>query len=273
MPKGNILFFIIFLLINFFATPLLGADEVMLPQRLIDCPTAAVSRENRAYLYFRIFGQGGVLGAANMGLASRFSIGLSMSGINIIGDEEMKSNIVGIQLKYMIWEENERDNGWPAITMGLDTQGYGFYDDIRNRYQFKSKGLYLVLSKNYIIDPGLYLSNLGVHTGINFTFENDDESNGFDIFLGLDKVVIETRERTRPVLEFMLEYDLGLNDDKSDGVFGESANLGYVNIGARWSPHPALFMEYIIKNVNKNNADPTHEIALTLRTDYKLQLQ
>lgn len=269
MPKQYIvtiliLVFSISILIN--TANAQDVEKYMAPQRLIDCPTAGIAEEERAYFYLRLYHQGGLLAMANTGITRTFTLGLSASGIGVIGSDDIEARI-GIQLKYMMLSENEGGTGVPAISIGLNTQGYGPFSEVHNRYQFKSKGLYVVASKNYRLDPGVYLSNLGIHGGINYSFENDDETNGADVFLGLDKILIE------PVLEFIVEYDLGLNDDLEDGDFGEPENQGYLNMGLRWSPFRTLNLEFIMKNVNENNGDPIRIFTLTFRTDFKLRIE
>jgi hypothetical protein len=256
---------LIILIVGFNIVPVSAktGKTFMIPQNLIDCPTAGIAKKDTLYFHLRMFEEGGVLTKISTGIYKNFTAGLSFSNMGLIGSDDVESRI-GIQLKWMAFQETiER----PALTVGLDTQGYGPFYTGPNRYRFKSKGLYVVASKNFMIQPKINLSNLGVHVGINHSFESDDESNVINVFFGMDKVILE------PTWEFILEYDLALNDDKEDGIFGEPKNQGYVNLGLRWSPLSSLNLEFILKNVNENNDDMLRVFTLTFRTDSKLRIE
>ena len=201
--------------------------------RLIDSPTAGLVDKGRFAADLRLFPAGGLQGQLTAGIMRRLAIGLSFGGEGIIGDGEIDwYRRVEVAARYRLIEESE---SLPAFTLGYETQGYGRY--VRARYQVKSKGFFLALSKNYVSGFGQF----GLHGGINRSREDVDD-DGLTGWVGFDKTINEE-------LSVVAEYDFGLNDNDDDSL---GSGRGFLNAGAYFSPVQGLSLGLLLKNVLEN---------------------
>ena len=130
--------------------------------------------------------------------------------------------------------------GLPAIAIGIDTQGSGYYDRSRERFQYKSRGIYVVASKNYA-----WLGDLTWHAGMSRSLEESDDRD-ITPFVGLQKSIAST-------WGLMLEYDLAVNDNRKDGAFGKGR--GYLNGGLSWALAPQVEVRLVVRDM-LNNSEP-----------------
>ena len=224
-------------LVSLMLVPALSKGQDIQPRKLVDCPTAGLLPKGSFDLEVRAFSGGGLLAQTSVGLTDRLAMGLSFGGVNIIGAGKINWNPrPEAQIKYRLFEESPL---WPAVAIGFDSQGYGSYSDSLERYEIKSKGAYGVLSKNY----HLWGRPLGFHLGANYSFEKKDGDDDLSFFLGLDKGLNEE-------LSLVAEYDLALNDDRQNGVFG--TGRGYLNMGIRWNIERRFFFELDLRNLTDN---------------------
>jgi len=210
--------------------------QKMRPINLIDIPTANFLSRKYFQLKLRVFHLGGMLGALQVGLTNRLMFGVSYGGQNIIGQGKVSWNDApGVQLRYRLRFEDYR---FPAVSLGFDSQGYGTYYSELKRYQIKSKGFYIVFSKNYFV-----LKDFGVHAGVNYSDENRGDEKDLNFFCGAHLML-------DPELSLVWEYDFAINDndDKSLG-----SGKGYMNAAVRWYFSSQLLFEFSVKNLLKNN--------------------
>ena len=147
------------------------AEPLSEQARLIDSPTAGLTDKGRFGIDLRFFPNGGVSTQLHAGVLSRLTVGISFGGEQIIGDQDIDwYPRVEAAVKYRLIEEN---TSWPALVLGYETQGYGTHKN--DRYQIKSKGFLVVLSKNYISPLGQF----GIHGGFNLSRENRDTTTTF----------------------------------------------------------------------------------------------
>jgi hypothetical protein len=145
---------------------------------LIDTPTAYMLPRGSFDLDFNTFPGGGVQSAINIGLANRFMIGLAYGGANILGETTPEWNPkMEFNLRYMLLEQYSTI---PQISIGFSSVGYGLFQEEdsligynEDRYLVKSPGFYMSISKEY----PLYTSYLSLHGGINYSLENDIDSD------------------------------------------------------------------------------------------------
>ena len=218
--------------------------------RLVDSPTAGLVDKGRFAVDLRLFSGGGLMGQVDAGLLRRLSIGLAFGGEGVIGDADIEwYPKVEAAARYRLVEES---TGMPALTVGYDTQGYGAHS--HDRYQVRSRGIYLAGSKNY----GSPLGQLGFHGGLHWSLQED--AGGLSGWLGADK-------RLNEELFLIAEYDVAR--DSSDDSW--AWNLGYVNGGVHWSPIPSLRLGFLLKNLLQNgdrtgpggpSADLSREISV-----------
>ncbi|NIN00634.1 MAG: hypothetical protein GTO24_21875 [candidate division Zixibacteria bacterium] len=210
------------------------------PRRLVNCPTAGLLPRASFDFDIRIFPKGGVILGLDVGLMKRFMVGMSFGGENVIGEGEAHWNPrIEFAAKYRVINES-----WslPALVIGYDSQGDGAYDDSLDRYAYKSKGFYGVISKGYAMGDVPF----GLHAGGNYSLENDDQDKDISVFFGADV-------RLGDNLALVAEYDLGTNDDKAEELFGQG--YGYLNVGVQWIFSERLFLQFNLKNLLLNRKD------------------
>ena len=207
------------------------------PRKLIDAPTAALLPRGSFDFDIRFFPNGGANLALGIGLMRRLNIGMAFGGEEIIGEKDPNWNPrIEFMVKYRLISETYM---LPAFALGFDSQGYGAYDDSLRRYANKSKGFYGVVSKNYLVIE----VPVGLHFGGNYSLENEDKDRGMTFYLGGDARITEDIAGT-------IEYDLALNDNRKDQLYGRG--YGYLNIGIQWIFQDRLTLELDLKNVLRN---------------------
>lgn len=225
------------------------AQQELDPRHLVEAPTAGLLPRGSFGLDFRFYGGNGILGHIDVGLFDRGMIGISYGARDLLGNGSVIWNPrLEFAGKFRIVEEGYSA---PALAVGYVSQGYGAFDDGLDRYQRKSKGAYVVLSKNFNSPFG----QGGVHLGMNKSFEDGDGDGDFSGFLGIDKAIGK---------DFLIvaEYDFGLNDN-SDNAIG--SGKGFLNAGARWMISKNFAVEFDLKNIFRNgthNPQPDREIRV-----------
>lgn len=235
------------------------------PRWLVDLPTAGTLPRGYYNIGIRIYPGGGAITNTDIGLSNRLSMGISYGADKIIANEEPTWNPkIEFNLKFRIIDEMEY---FPAFSIGYNSQGNGSYSEHFERYNFKSRGFYVVASRSFYF----YEWTSGWHFGVNYSLENDfDKEDDFNFFGGIDATFNYN-------LALIAEYDLALNDDRGDlpqGRFnpdGLKSNSfggkgrGYFNFGIKWLFTESLELELILKDlfVNRRNSDSfTREIRI-----------
>ena len=203
---------------------------------LIDAPTAGLPPHGIVEARAAVFPGGGVEVRVDAGLLDRVEVGMGFGGMKMIGDGQPDwYPRPGFALRARVLEES-----WtmPAISVGVDTRGGGFFDDDRDRFQFKSRGIFAVASKNYEL-----LGDLALHGGVSRSLETEDDGDP-TAFGGLDKSLGERAG-------IAVEYDLATNDDARDGVYGRGR--GYLNAALRLRPAPQLELRLVVRDMLQNS--------------------
>ena len=194
------------LLIILFVANTVSAYEL---NTLIDCPTAGILQRGESEITAKLYKDNGLLLGTKIGLFPRFMFGVNYGAEEIVGNKEPNwHERVEFNAKFRIVDETAQ---MPAIAIGYDSQGHGKYNTVIDsltekeitRYDIKSKGFYLVGSKNY-----LFLGNLGFHFGANYSLEIEDGDKELDFFAGLDKTIGD-------IIILTCEYDLAWNDNEN----------------------------------------------------------
>jgi hypothetical protein len=206
---------------------------------IIDTPTAGMLPRGSFDLDMRTFSDGGLQAALGIGLMNRFAVGLAYGASSVLSDTTPNWNPrLEFQLKFRLLEEGR---GLPAIVVGYSSQGFGRFDDGKNRYQVKSEGFYLSFSKNF----NFYSNPAGWHWGANYSLENDVDRDP-SVFIGFNSELGED-------MMYLAEYDFALNDNRSDGVYGRGR--GFLNMGLVWYLTDGLSLELDLKNLLRNRRD------------------
>lgn len=240
-------FFAVFAAFMIFSQPLFAQKyknrgvEQSPVRNLIFAPTAGTLARGSFDVVLRVYPKGGILAATSIGLSNRVMIGMSYGAEGIISEVEPTWNPrIEFEAKVRIIEE---DYYLPAISVGYVSQGYGAYNDSLERYDYKSKGFYGVVSRSF----RFYESSIGGHIGINYSLEHDiDKDEDPTVFFGFDT-------RFNEKLSFVMEYDIALNDDEATALYGKGK--GYLNVGVKWLFSNDLEMEAIFDNLMNNRAN------------------
>jgi hypothetical protein len=230
------------------------AGQQVRTKRMIDIPTAFSMNQAELELGGRLYAIDGMGGEVNIGIFNDFFIGVSYGGTRIIGrDIPVWNGHPGVRLQYRFIPE---DFYYPNISFGFDSQGYGVWID--PRYEVKSKGFFLVFSKNYFVSEG-NLGTLGFHGGANYcvTEEAVKGDDNVNFFLGFDKSLVKD-------VTLLAEYDFGLNDNADESI---TRKRGYLNIGIRWSFNNELHLEFDMKDILRN-LKGTDNLGRELRVIY-----
>ncbi len=225
------------------------AQEDRQPRQLIEGPTAGLLPRGSFGVDFRFYEGNGLLTSMAVGLFDRAMLGISFGGQNVIGNHDIQWNPrLEFAARVRIIDENQ---SMPGIAIGYDSQGYGAYDEGLSRYASKSKGLYGVLSKNYRSPLG----QIGVHAGMNRSFEDGDEDNDLSGFAGIDKQFGKD-------FVILAEYDFALNDNEHNSL---GSGKGYMNAAVRWSISNQFTLEFDVKHIfqdGERNSNPDRELRL-----------
>lgn len=217
----------------------LSAQDYPPPTNLVTIPTAGGLVRGAFSADMRMQRDGGLTAALAVGLSDRIMFGLSYGASRLIGDDQPVSYPrPEVILKYRLIDETTT---LPGLSLGLDTQGFGNYNDADSlqRYDIKGYGAYLVLSKNWRTPLG----NLGAHLGTNYNFtENVDEDTDPNYFAGFDV-------EFNPELSLLFEYNAALNQNDMTAETLSLANGGYLNAGVRWTFFQNLHFEFHFNNL------------------------
>ena len=229
-------------ILAFLVTTLVFGNDVF-TKRLIDTPTAFSLNRGEIEMGGRLYASNGMMGEVNIGVFDNFFFGISYGTSNIIGDQTPEWNgQPGMRVQFLAFKE---DFYYPNVSVGFDSQGAGQW--LGDRFAIKSKGFYLVASKNYYVSEGQF-GTLGLHWGINYCVTEDDSYSGDDnmnMFMGFDKSII-------PAINLLCEYDFAWNDNSKNGT---NKGNGYLNIGLRWTFQNTLHLEFDMKDILKNSSE------------------
>ena len=216
---------------------LVKAQEYPPPTDLISVPTAGTLMRGSFSMDMRIQDEGGLVLGLSAGITDRFQFGMSFGSPNLIGDENLEwYPRPEAKLKYLIVDENL---SMPALALGLNTQGSGDYVDTLQRYEIKALGLYGAMSKNWKSPLG----NIGLHTGLNYSFlETEDGDSDPNLFFGIDV-------EFNPEFSFLLEYNSALNENGMTARTMSVSKGGYLNAALRWSFVESLHLELHLNNL------------------------
>ena len=222
---------------------LVNGQEDPPPTYLISVPTAGTLMRGSFSMDMRIQDEGGLVLGLSAGITDRFQFGMSVGSPNLIGDENLEwYPRPEAKLKYLIVDENL---SMPAFALGLNTQGSGDYVDTLQRYEIKALGLYGAMSKNWKSPLG----NIGLHTGLNYSFlETEDGDSDPNLFFGMDV-------EFNPEFSFLLEYNSALNENGMTARTMSVSKGGYLNSALRWSFVESLHLELHLNNLLFDNEE------------------
>ncbi len=240
----NPTFFYLLLLISvvnsnlLFSSSISGSDSKFEPRTIVDMPTAGVLSKGHYSINGNTFPNGGVSLNFTAGIFTNFNLGLSFASNNIISNDNLESqNLPGINLSYRIIDEKKE---FPAITLGVNTQGKSRYLTDNKRFETLSPGLYLAVSKNF----NSFIGNNSVHFGINYSFEPVPTKRNINSYFGFEQTLGSS-------LSINLEYNLLLNE--YDNLIYKNGR-GLLNSSIKYSFDNNLSVELQFRDLLKSNA-------------------
>lgn len=197
------------------AVPAARAD-LKQPIHNVRYPTAGIVGDREYRFVVRAMPESCVLFGGRIGFKDVCHVGLFYGAFNIIdrGDPVFNDHL-GFDARVRLINETQ----WPALAAGFDSQGWGAYDDVLDRYERKSPGYYIVASKNW----RSFMGELSLTAGANYSLENLDDDTP-DFFATGDWFIAQR-------VSILLDFDAGWNDNLEDGVYGEGG--GYFDLGVR----------------------------------------
>lgn len=218
------------------------------PLKVVDFPTAGLYTRGEYGFDMDLYADGGLLFGVGVGIARFVSFGISYGGIKFIGSGDPDMNPrpeVNVRVRVL-----EEDVALPAVAVGFDSQGYGRYFDDKDkygeeRYLVKSRGFYVVASKNWDV-----LGPFSLHGGISYSLENEVD-NDPTVFVGLIKTFQETAE-------VALEMDLAVNDTRGRESIVE--RRPYLNASVAWQVSEDFTLAFKVRDiVTKDKPGDTDE--------------
>ncbi|MHB9030751.1 MAG: hypothetical protein ACYC9O_18440, partial [Candidatus Latescibacterota bacterium] len=166
--------------------------------------------------------------------------------------------IVGFQIRVRLIAETLRG---PALSLGFESQGDGPWlrGPKLDRFRHKSRGIYLVLSRNYRL-----FGNLGFHGGVNYSLETDDGDIDPSFWAGFDKSLGQ-------YIDIRGEYDFAINDGRKHSMV---ADRGYLNTMIQWRFGKGFGLEFNLRNILRSgrreltgeltdNPEPSRELRFS----------
>lgn len=183
---------------------------------IVDMPTAGTLPKGYYALNVTYFSAGGLATDFAISPFANFLLALSFSGSGIVGDGEPEfQSLPGIRLSYRIIDEKLT---FPAILLGISTQGKGGWLSNEKRFQTMSPGAFLAVSKAFSWQGGL----MALHGGLNYSFEPLPADRMLNFYAGAEQLI-------GSVLSIALEYNSNL-DEKENQILSKR---GMVNASIR----------------------------------------
>ena len=213
-------------------------------RELVDAPTAHSLPRGSFDLNFQVNAGGALTAATNIGLSEFLMVGFSYGANGVFSQDDPSYNPnVEFSVKWRLTEESQT---MPGLALGFTSQGSGPYLDAFNRSTYKPKGFYGVFSKEIGITGYVW----ELHGGGNYSIETADNVAATDksvnLFGGLSTEL-------RHNLKFAIEYDFGLDDNKSGAPFGRGR--GYLNAALKWVYFDNLQIEFTARDLLSNRRE------------------
>lgn len=188
---------------NLNAQAISGSKPKFEPRFIVDMPTAGVISKGNYSINGNLYANGGVAANFTFGVFTNFNLGLSWATNNLIGNENIvNQKLPGINLAYRILDEKLE---FPAITLGVNTQGKSEYIESNDRFEVYSPGVHIVTSKNF----NSFMGENALHFGVNYSFEPKPEVRKVNAFVGFEQTLGE-------YISINAEYNLLTNEVDND---------------------------------------------------------
>ena len=194
-----------------------GSNYTFETMNIVNMPTAGNIPLKDQYLEL-YFSQNSCLGIKVLDAPfHNFYFGIAESATNFFGDGDITfQKYPGLIANYRILNEGKY---YPAIGIGINTQGRGNFNEITDEFNFNSPGLYLAMSKSFLWSFGYF----GLHIGTNYSFEPNSGNRKVNFYFGIEQSIANKAS-------INLEYDM--NSPENPGIVFNKALL---NLALRYS--------------------------------------
>lgn len=236
MKKNILTIYLVFLtVVSLVAQGTSGSSAKYEYRYLIDMPTTGVINRGFAALSMEAMPYGVLMTKIELGVFNGVSFGLSFGGGNVIGSGKIDwYKLPGINFRVRIIEESVV---LPAIAAGFESQGKGYFDKTRNRYEIKSPGFFVAASKNFDL-----LGYFSIHGALNYSLERDDNDKDMNLVFGFEKTLGE-------IFSILAEYDIAFNDNTLTAI---GKGNGYMNLGVRCAIGDGLTLGLNLRDMLQN---------------------
>ncbi|MGA2296748.1 MAG: hypothetical protein ABSG15_04275 [FCB group bacterium] len=236
--------------INLYSQGSAGAKAKYESRYIVDMPTAGVIPKYSYSASAIIQSNGGLMIEVDASPLTNINLGISYSGSGIIGNDGVNwQRQPGYHLSVRLFDEKIY---FPAILIGLNTQGSGNYINSQNRFQTLSPGLYAALSKSYIWKLG----TIAFHGGVTYSFEPPQNDRSPNLYAGLEHSIGNNAS-------FNIEYNPTL-DDNNKAIMKKK---GMLNASFRWVVTSGFTLEFQAKDLLKNYAGST-DFTRNIKLEY-----
>lgn len=224
------------------------------PMDLISVPTAGLLERDTYDLELHAFHAGGVVARTRFGFTDAVMIGISYGGLGVLGQGSPRWHPrPELHLRLRVLDESFSR---PAWTVGFDSQGIGDWNGEIERYEFKARGIFTVLSKSYALVEGC-----GVHLGISYNpLEGGEQEHRPDLFAGVDLAI-------NPRFTWMAEYTAAFNEDDGAVIPLRHSGRGFLNTGISLEFAEGLALRFVVRDMLRRTeqADWSRELTITYR--------
>lgn len=235
---------------NLFSMGTAGEKASRESRFIVDMPTAGKLALYDYSIYSGIFSDGGILLYFDTAPFDFMNIGLSFSGVRIIGNKDMEfQEIPGVNLKFRVLDETE---SLPAFALGFTNQGRGAYSADDERFVTISPGAYFAMSKNYKYPLG----TIAIHAGVNYSFEPQAEDRAVNFYAGLEQSIGAHGAVN-------VEFNPTLNDKNTSYM----EHKGLLNMGLRWSLADGVVLELQVRDL-LGNINGSDQVRRSVHLDY-----
>lgn len=235
----NITIYYIILIISLLPVTLLsegsaGEDATFESRRIVDMPTAGIIPKGTFEVNAFLMQSGGMMTEFAASPFENFLLGVSFGGSNIIGTSTPSfQDFPGVQIKYRILDETK---SFPALALGLNSQGLGLYNDSLSRYQTASPGFYIASSKSFKWPVGLVY----VHAGINYSLEPLPDDRSVNFYFGAEQTIYKR-------ISIGAEFNANLEDNSYS-----MDSKGLLNFQVKWAASENLTVTLMFRDAFAN---------------------
>lgn len=174
-------------------------------RRIVDMPHCGLIPLKTFAFDLTFIEQGTLYAGIDYSLFEFLSIGLSMSGTNLVGTGEIAfQKYPGLNIKGRLFKESLT---MPAVAVGFSNQGFSNYFNGIDRFEVLSPGFFVVASKSFNWDLGY----LAAHLGVNYSVENDSEYQSPNVYIGAEQSFAS-------MASVHVEYNMQLDEPSKEEV-------------------------------------------------------